>query len=144
MRIKLSQTTDLEKVPAKLVTLSIEGLVDLERCAEQAKILSAALIAGKVTAALPIMEHLRLLLYAFDSKIQDAHDIATSFANIMEQAAAEQSNIEEDEDIPQVSEKVEVDYSLEKAAMEEFDFSTDSQTASQEEEEEEVPSDSEA
>jgi len=149
MRIKVSQTTDLEKIPEKLATLSIEGLVDLERCAEQAKVLCAALVAGKVHASLSIMEQLRLLLYALDSKIQDAQDIATSFINIMEQAAAEQAAAEQAATQEQASEKLEVDYSLEKAEMGEFDFSTDSQSAPQEEDgevdaEEEVHNDSEA
>ena len=154
MRIKVSQTTDLEKIPEKLETLSIEGLVDLERCAEQAKVLCAALITGKVHASLSIMEQLRLLLYALDSKIQDAQDIATSFISIMEQAAAEQAAAEEPAaeqaaTQEQVSEKLEIDYSLEKAEMGEFDFSTDSQSAPQEEDgevdaEEGVHNDSEA
>ena len=69
MKIKVSQTTELEKIPEKLVTLAIEGLVDLERCNNQAKVLTAALVAGKVHASLPLMEQLRLLLYALDSRI---------------------------------------------------------------------------
>ena len=155
MRIKLSQSMDFERVPGKLVELSIEGLVELERCVAQTKILSATLIAGQVEASMPIMERLRLLLYALDTKLQDSQEIATSFVEILKQAATETPQRHSDDgdaspEPPDAASDVEVDYSTEKAQMEEFDFSTDSQSediqsdGEKEEKEEEALDDSKA
>ena len=119
MKIKLSQTTDLEKVPEKLLVLSIESLVQLEQIASQARVLSAVLATGRVDASTTIMEKLRLSMYELDTKLQDSQDIATSFINIMNEAAAQ---AEESPPEPKP------DYSSESEEMEEFNFSTESQT----------------